>query len=371
MAIQKVNNERIFGLDLVRAAAILFVVFSHIYYLIGSNDAFLISLSGLFGYLGVEMFFVLSGFLIGGILLKLVVKNDLTFTSLLVFLKRRWFRTLPNYYLVLFINVLLSLLFNYYSSSWWNYLFFGQNLINHNITFFTESWSLSVEEWSYIILPIVLFFCIKLLRNFNKKYLFLIVVTALILLFHFIRFWNYKINPVTSLEIWNVNVKSVVINRIDTILFGFILAWLHYFYASILKKYSVYLFIISLHLFVFQFFLLNAFGFNINASPLYYNVIYFTLSSSIIFLAMPVFIYWKSTKTILSKPVTFISKISYSVYLLHYSIISYLLKYFFDAYYITNAFLIIFLYLLITLLSSFLLYHYFEKPIMDLRDKNQ
>ena len=49
MSLEKHNNQRIFGLDVVRALAILLVLFSHIYYLIDSSNPLLISVSGLFG----------------------------------------------------------------------------------------------------------------------------------------------------------------------------------------------------------------------------------------------------------------------------------------------------------------------------------
>lgn len=70
MSSQTQLKQRIFGLDVVRASAILFVVFSHLFYVVDSYNPTFIAISGVFGYFGVEVFFVLSGFLIGTILLK-------------------------------------------------------------------------------------------------------------------------------------------------------------------------------------------------------------------------------------------------------------------------------------------------------------
>lgn len=369
MNTQTQNKPRIFGLDLVRAIAILMVVFSHIYYLIDSSNPLLISISGLFGFFGVELFFVLSGFLIGTILLKNFISDEFSVKTILRFLKRRWFRTLPNYYLVLIINIIIALIVGFPIDNWLSYFFFTQNFSAYSITFFNESWSLSVEEWAYVIIPIVLFFGWKLFKK-NKKHGFLIISILLVLLFHLLRFGLYLQNSFSDMETWNLAIKSTVIYRIDSIVFGFVIAWLHFYYAAFLKKYSVYFFIIALHLFLFQFVLMNVLGFDIVSTPLYYKVFYFTLTSFTIVLGFPVFIYWSTSKTLFAKPVQMISKISYSMYLLHYSIVSVLFKFVLNSLgFKIPSFLIIVSYLFITILLSYLLYKYFEKPLMNLRDK--
>lgn len=363
------NKQRIFGLDVIRATAILMVVFSHVYYLIDNSNPLLISLSGLFGFFGVELFFVLSGFLIGSILLKNFLSDEFSIKNIIHFLKRRWFRTLPNYYLVLIINLIIALALGFPLDNWLSYFFFMQNFSNYSITIFNESWSLSIEEWAYLLVPVALFFGWKLFKN-NKKWGFLFISILLIVFFHLLRFGVYLENDFSDMTTWNSNLKSLTIYRIDSILFGFVTAWLHMFYKEMLQKYKVYLFIISLHLFVFQFVIMNVLGFDIVATPLYYKVFYFTLTSFTIFLAMPLFVYWSTSKTVFSKPIQMMSKISYSMYLLHYSIVTVLFKYSLSklGFEISPA-LIIVIYLFTTILLSYLLYKYYEKPIMDLRNK--
>ena len=102
------NNEttRVFGLDIFRATAIILVVLGHGSYLL-NNTRF----NG-FPYIkmidGVDLFFVLSGFLIGSILLKEInSKEYFGIKALTKFWKRRWLRTLPNYYLILLANYLV------------------------------------------------------------------------------------------------------------------------------------------------------------------------------------------------------------------------------------------------------------------------
>src|ERR1700722_16417443 len=97
---------RNYGLDLLRAAAIGLVLISH----------FSLVFVGLFdpnpvvqpaGFLGVELFFVLSGFLIGQILLRTVLVSPVL-PTVKIFWSRRWFRTLPAYYVVITILLVLS-----------------------------------------------------------------------------------------------------------------------------------------------------------------------------------------------------------------------------------------------------------------------
>ena len=91
--------NRVFGLDFLRAIAISLVLISHISLLLfPTSDNFFLKIIRIFGAVGVDLFFVLSGFLIGGILLKHIDLNKTNFKDLLIFWKWRWFRTVvsPN-----------------------------------------------------------------------------------------------------------------------------------------------------------------------------------------------------------------------------------------------------------------------------------
>lgn len=370
MHIEKHNSHRIFGLEVVRALAISLVLFSHLHYLIDSSNSLLISLSGTFGFAGVELFFVLSGFLIGSILLKMFLADDFSAGSLFVFLKRRWFRTLPAYYLVLIINIIIAFFFSYDTSGWWKYFIFIQNFAKYDIIIFTESWSLSIEEWAYIITPLVLFFGHKVFKN-NKKFGFLFLSLILILFFHLLRYNFYLNTSISDMHTWNLAVKSVAIFRIDSVLFGFLVAWAHYYYKVVMRKYSGYLFVISFNLFFLQFVALNVVGVNIVSSPFYFVVFYFTFSSITIALGLPFFINWEEAGSLFRKPVEFVSKVSYSVYLVHYSIVAAFMERYFDVSGFSSFGLLgyILLYLIVVFLLAFLLYNYYEKPLMNLRDK--
>ena len=146
-------SHRVFGLDLMRAMAICMVLCSHILWIYEPNDGIIKQLFALFGFLGVEFFFVLSGFLIGGILDGIYINDNYTIKSVMYFLKRRWFRTLPNYFLILIINIIITVTIGYSLPKLGLYFVFLHNGFSKMPTFFPESWSLSVEEWAYIVLP--------------------------------------------------------------------------------------------------------------------------------------------------------------------------------------------------------------------------
>ena len=123
---QILNSEyRNFGLDFIRATAILMVLVSH-------GRTFLPEFEyrdylGVFGFLGVELFFVLSGFLLGSILFKEFALRDYGFNTLKQFWIRRWFRTLPLYFIFVLLNIFLLQHF-FGQKEWsWTYFLFLQN----------------------------------------------------------------------------------------------------------------------------------------------------------------------------------------------------------------------------------------------------
>jgi len=136
-----INKNRIYGLDILRALAIFFVVLDHsTHTLEKSNSEIIRHLFRLYSWNlryfvfdGVSIFFVLSGFLIGGILIKTFEKESLTIKSLLNFWIKRWVRTLPAYLFILSILVLLSYFFtanfNIYETG--KYYLFIQNMERH------------------------------------------------------------------------------------------------------------------------------------------------------------------------------------------------------------------------------------------------
>jgi peptidoglycan/LPS O-acetylase OafA/YrhL len=139
------------GLDLLRALAIIVVVIYHA----GIMGFPLPGRVHRFGWIGVDLFFVLSGYLIGGQLLAPLARGQRI--NLGRFFARRALRILPAYLAVLAIYFLLPSWREYPEMSpLWKFLVSVQNIGLHGGTAFSHAWSLAVEDQFYLFLPLVL-----------------------------------------------------------------------------------------------------------------------------------------------------------------------------------------------------------------------
>jgi peptidoglycan/LPS O-acetylase OafA/YrhL len=147
-----VSSTRLQGLDTLRACAIVLVLLSHYAGFVSHAPTF--GFIGDAGWSGVDLFFVLSGYLIGNQLLAPLARGE--GWSLKTFFARRLLRTLPNYYAVLAIYLLFphSVIGGREASPLWQFLSFTQNVgLKYGQTF-THSWSLCIEEQFYVVLPL-------------------------------------------------------------------------------------------------------------------------------------------------------------------------------------------------------------------------
>jgi peptidoglycan/LPS O-acetylase OafA/YrhL len=229
------GERRIFGLDLLRAAAIGSVVLAHggLQFVLFSVGPQLVpavkpyagwsTLVAHGGVIGVELFFVLSGFLIGGILLRSA--DDLgTGRGLLTFYVRRWFRTLPLFAVALVANVIFERVCHDRTLSGAEIAGHGLFLRNFGalrMTFFPESWSLAVEEWFYLLFPAVLWAGLRITRaRFDRVF---VVCAAGFLVFSATA---RTLNAFQADANWALAQRCIVIFRFDALMTGVIAAWL-------------------------------------------------------------------------------------------------------------------------------------------------
>lgn len=357
-------ENRVYGLDIMRALAIIFVVLEHGLMLDKANTTFpWIKLIN-----GVELFFVLSGFLIGSMLIRIFEKSDsFGIKTMGRFWIRRWFRTLPNYYLVLLINIFIvyfGIIHEDFSQFNWKFFLFLQNFSGPFTDFFWESWSLSIEEWFYLIFPMLLGLIFLLLKVFRvqKKYIFLISI--LILLFVPLLLRIFIASRFTVNEFYlGTRIQKVVIYRLDSIALGLLAAFIQRWYPVFWHRSRNISFIIGI---VACYIILY-----IHWPPdLFFTKVFrIFIESFCCFLLLPKFESIRKGPKILIRFFTHISLISYSMYLLNLAVISEVLYVNFPPRGPHTAWALYGVYWILVLIFSTLLYKYYEKPMMDLRDR--
>jgi peptidoglycan/LPS O-acetylase OafA/YrhL len=237
------------GLDIVRSIAILLVLLSHCGVgFAGWYGAHFPDLLAQGGFWGVVLFFVLSGFLIGRILITILEEGP-TSRALLVFLIRRWVRTLPLYFVWLLVLVLV------WPPQWWApdhhaillhdlpwFLTLTQNLAWPMVdTWFEVSWSLTVEEWFYLLFAAFLFAT----AWFSRRAALPVAILLFMLVPPLLR-WRL---PETV--DWDRVTSEVVIYRLDAFALGIIVAWIS-LRSAWLARWSVPLLILGLAIIALQ-----------------------------------------------------------------------------------------------------------------------
>jgi peptidoglycan/LPS O-acetylase OafA/YrhL len=143
-------TRREIELDFIRGVAILMVLVFHY----GSHNLLITSpvlqrIEG-FGWTGVDVFFVLSGFLVGGLMMKEWQRSGSV--DALRFLQRRAFKIWPAYYVFLLVATIIHI--RPLKSFFWQNLLNVQNYFPSSLS---HTWSLAVEEHFYLALAAMVF----------------------------------------------------------------------------------------------------------------------------------------------------------------------------------------------------------------------
>lgn len=363
-------EKRAFGLDMIRAVAIILVLIAHSIFLLYPLSAIVkYKILHFFAFPAVELFFVLSGFLIGNILIKIFEETYFSIKDIKVFWLRRWFRTLPNYIFILLLNYLLFYLINKEFYPNWRFFLFLQNLASPHPFFFNEAWSLAIEEWFYLFTPVLLFIFHKLLKPFGIRKQKIILSVVLFVIIFGICIRSYSVVFINAVIPWDEGIKKVVINRLDAIMYGVLIAYSLKKNKVFWKKNSFLGFILGLALLTLSMYLLYFYIIVDYANNYIIDISIFTIFNIGTALLIPYSTIFNAPNKILQYFITHVSIISYSVYLIHNSLI-FIIQ---DAIYKPeNWFQVIIGFLffwIITLAISTILYKFFEKPITDLREK--
>jgi peptidoglycan/LPS O-acetylase OafA/YrhL len=316
-----------------------------------------------FGWSGVDLFFVLSGFLITGILLD--SKNNINYFK--NFWAKRILRIFPLYYLILIIILLPKKIFNINligepSLTYWFYIHnwkftfdgsfpTGKGTLNH-------FWSLAIEEQFYLIFPII----IKFARPKTLiRIIFLFILSSITL--RCILWYNN-----------NIGYYVLTFSRIDALSIGALLAYLIRNKRDLLLKWTNHFFYLSLAIII-----IILFNGNFHFSNKYFATFGYTVLalfySTLIIYSISSFRYNFFQILFNNKILRFLGKIAYGLYVYHY-IFYILLKPLIENQIfriLNNAFYsklfvsisIVFL----TLVVSYISYNYFEKRFLVLKKK--
>jgi peptidoglycan/LPS O-acetylase OafA/YrhL len=356
------SKPRNFGLDILRAGAILLVFIEHLDWGIFNN----LKPNSLFGILGVELFFVLSGFLIGGIVFKLNLKQNRP--SLTKFYLNRWFRTLPLYYCGFIAFQLIDAVHYQKLQIHWPYLVFLQNMFPDPHGFFAVSWSLAIEEWFYLILPWLIYLIFRF--RFTKNHLLLSLCSLVFVLICLRAIYTGYFNPS-----FDPDIRKSILFHFDPLLIGVILALVKKEQLSlfvILKNINLLLLsIISLIIFALYFSHLDLTS-NINDSYLIKTIglTWIAISMAIIigFFEQNIFIKQKLVGyKLLFSLMTAISLLSYSIYIWHYEVNK--IIYFITHLLIKTDFPQAILSIVFTGIVAYISYSWIETPFLKLRKK--
>jgi peptidoglycan/LPS O-acetylase OafA/YrhL len=371
MTANQPEKGKIFGLDLMRVGAILLVLAAHILWIYPNYRNLLTKGMNFCGFIGVEIFFVLSGFLIGGSLHRVFMKEHYNIRIMRNFLQRRMFRIMPNYLLILLVNLIVALLLGYNVVHPWKYFIFLQNFASPMLPFFPESWSMAIKEIPYFIIPFVLLVLASFIKTKDRNKLFLYMILLLIALPLVAKIVFYHNHLGISLPEWNVSMRSVAIYRIDAVMTGVLFSWLRYNYGKFWIKYNRIMCIAGFSIISFLAVLVGFIKISIIDFPFFWDVFFLPVISLASALFLPFFSEWKSAPVAIEKPVQFLGAISYFVYLMHYSLILFLMKHFIDttAFNLWQLHFFTITYLFLTFTLSWLLYVLYEKPILNFREQ--
>lgn len=316
-----------------------------------------------FGWTGVDLFFVLSGYLIAAQLFSTMARGQRI--SLPEFFLKRFFRIIPAYLVVVALYFCIPIFREREAlPPLWKFLTFTQNFgmqLRTNGTF-SHAWSLCIEEQFYLLLPLILFF-----RLGNKWLLLALFIAGFVLRD---LSWQYLLVPHLNADdfwvYWYRFIYYPTYTRLDGLLTGVSIAAIFQFWPSFRERITQYgnlLLLLGLALLTGAWFLcqdaesFNATIFGFPLVSLAYGVIVMAAIS-------PSCILYQVNSRLTSG----LAILSYAIYLSHKGII-HLTQLFCSKWGIEEeGLLMFFICMLSTVLGALVLRYVVEKPFLRIRD---
>jgi peptidoglycan/LPS O-acetylase OafA/YrhL len=360
--------EKLYGLDHLRTLAIALVFFFHYpgvdmpEWVWGIKD---------FGWIGVDLFFVLSGFLIARQLFtELKVNNTI---SVKQFFIKRFFRIIPVYLIVVTLYFLIPVFKEREGlTALWRFLTFTQNIgldpSPHGA--FSHAWSLCIEEQFYLLFPLVIAALVYFKATKKGTYIIasLFIFTCLIRLY----IWNTYMAPLIGREggdgnFWVTWIYYPTHTRLDGLLVGISIAGLFVFYPALkekLSKFPNFLLVIGILVLTGAFFLCKI-RYMFNANIFGFPLIAIGFGFIVLAAISPGCVLYKFKSRFTSS----IAILSYSIYLIHKAIRHLCFVYFGKLGLDEESYWMLLLSIVFTIIGALILRYTIEKPFLRLRDK--
>jgi peptidoglycan/LPS O-acetylase OafA/YrhL len=227
------QNQRSSSIDLLRGIAVLLVIIAHINWLPSRLLGQIFYPFNLGGWMGVDLFFVLSGYLISGLLFHEYNRTGTINPKL--FLIRRGFKIYPAFWFLLIVTYLTKEFFNLHSdgaaaitgTNYLHELLFVQNYFNG---VWGHTWSLAIEEHFYLLFAAFLYIIVKYYKLNFKVIAFAYVLLLLVCLF-FRGYYNF----IVELSEYKLN-SAMTHLRIDALFFGVFLSYVSMYKPAVIKR---------------------------------------------------------------------------------------------------------------------------------------
>ena len=245
------SAKRLTQLDFLRAIAIFLVIGNHSAICPPETSYFLNRITGVWyrgGWAGVDLFFVLSGFLIAGLLFSEYKKSGTI--DLKRFLIRRGFKIYPAFWFLILMTLIVTVFSGemIYRGGFVRELLFIQN---YKPGIWDHTWSLAVEEHFYIFLSLLFFGLISVRKN-SVTNAFDAIPKIFILLASVCLFWRCLDYKVAGF-VYEINIEQTHF-RLDSLFYGVFLAYLWNFRglaeSEILRKYKSFIGVIGVCCFI-------------------------------------------------------------------------------------------------------------------------
>jgi peptidoglycan/LPS O-acetylase OafA/YrhL len=292
------------AIDVLRALAVLLVLGRHAHWPTGSSGE--IWQCG--GWIGVDLFFVLSGFLVSGLLFReLAATGDIDWRRFFI---RRGFKIYPAFYCLLAFTLVFNALTGAAPFTWRQTLSESLFVQNYGQPLWGHTWSLAVEEHFYLLLPGLILVCNKWRMASLPR---LILVLSLVILA--LRIMTARVEYAPQLHLFPTHL------RLDSLLFGVLLSYYYHRdparFSSFARRYRLGLLAGATAL------ALPPFIWPLESTPLLYTVgltgLYLAGGA---FLSVVVSCGWPSW--LLRDRLAWVGSYSYSIYLWHAAVLEWI-----------------------------------------------